>query len=75
MSEVAQLENQLEFNKHLLEQKTRAERLARNMDFRKIILEGFCRDDAARYVQESADPSLSAENRADALNMAQASAI
>lgn len=73
MSEVDQLETQLEFNKHLKARRLSAERLASNSDFRKLVLNGFCRDDAARYVQESADPMLNAEQRADALALAQAS--
>ena len=73
MSEVAQLEEQLEFNQHLKARRLTAERLASNSDFKSLILHGFCRDDAARYVQESADPLLSAEQREDALAMAQAS--
>lgn len=73
MSEVAQLEQQLEFNKQLRTRRLAAERLANNHDFRSVVLHGFCRDDAARYVQESGDPLLTADQRADALNMAQAS--
>jgi hypothetical protein len=75
MSEVTveQLEKQLEFNKHMLDRRTAALRLANNSDFRRIVMEGFCKEDCARYVQESGDPALSAENRADALAMAQAS--
>jgi hypothetical protein len=73
MSEVAQLEYQLEHVKILKDRKQAAERLAGNADFRAIVLHGFCRDDAARYVQESGDPLLTAEQRVDALNLAQAS--
>jgi hypothetical protein len=74
MSEVtvAQLEEQMEFCKHLQANKEMAERLAHNHDFRKLVLEGFCRDDCARYVQESGDPFLNNDQRADALHMAQA---
>lgn len=72
-SEVSQLERQLDVAKHLIEQKTMAERLAGNRDFRKLILTGFCRDDAARFVQESGDPMLTFEQRNDCLAMAQAS--
>jgi hypothetical protein len=50
-----------------------AERLAKNKDFRKLILEGFCLKDAARYVQASEDPCIEANERADALKIAQAS--
>lgn len=76
MSEVSvvdQLEQQKSDAKILIDRRQIALRLASNPDFRKLIMEGFCRDDAARYAQESGDPSLPADSRADALLMAQAS--
>lgn len=47
-------------------------KLMGNPLFRKVILEDFCIQSAARYVQESCDPLLTAEQRADALALAQA---
>ena len=47
-------------------------KLMGNPLFRKIIMEDFCVQSAARYVQESCDPLLTAEQRADALALAQA---
>lgn len=47
-------------------------KLMGNPLFRKIIMEDFCIQSAARYVQESCDPLLTAEQRADALALAQA---
>ena len=47
-------------------------KLMGNALFRKIIMEDFCIQSAARYVQESCDPLLTAEQRADALALAQA---
>ena len=73
VSEVIALERQQSDSKLLVERRQMALRLAENHDFRKLILEGFCLQDAARYVQESADPFMSADQRADALNLAQAS--
>ena len=73
MSEVEELEYQLEQTKGLKHRREQAERLSINPDFRSLIINGFCRDDAARFVQSSADPFLDKEQRADALNMAQAS--
>lgn len=72
MSEVTQLERQMEEGKLVIEKTDRLERLLNNADFREVIINGFARDDAARYVQESMDPALDAEQRADALAMAQA---
>jgi len=73
LTQVEQLENQKEDLKVLAGRRKMALRLAQNPDFRTLIMEGFCRDEAARYVQASADPMLKSEERADALNMAQAS--
>lgn len=73
MSEVESLEQQLKNAKLLVEQKQMALKLYDNHEFRKLIVEGFMLNEAARYVQASGDPSLSAEQRQDALNMAQAS--
>lgn len=73
ITEVEQFEAQLDDAKYLSERAEMAERLAKNKDFKKLILEGFCLKDAARYAQESGDPLLEAPERADALNMAQAS--
>lgn len=76
MSEVKQLsalETQRENENQLIEARRMALRLADNYEFRKLILEGFCEKEAARYVQASADPALKPEERADALAMAQAS--
>src|SRR4051812_43154942 len=70
---IADLERQLVDNKRLIERREMAQRLANNRDFKKLILEEFCGTDCARYAQESADPALRAEDRADALSMAQAS--
>jgi len=76
MSEVSQptaLERQLIDDRSLINRRQMALRLATNYDFRTLILEGFCLSEAARYVQASSDPALSAESRQDALNLAQAS--
>lgn len=72
-TKLEQLEKQHSDDTILIERRKRSERLAANPDFRKLILDGFCRDDAARYVQASGDPALDPQARADALNMAQAS--
>lgn len=73
MSTLQQLEQQLTDAKTLIDVRQMALRLSQNTDFKKLILEGFCVTEAARYVQTSADPAIGAEERADALAMAQAS--
>lgn len=73
VSQVAQLEQQQDQAKTLVERRQMALRLAQNPDFRRLILDEFCLQEAARYVHSSADPALTAEQRQDALNIAQAS--
>lgn len=72
MSEVTGLEKQLSDAKVLLENRETILKLFRNSDFKKVILDGFCVRDCARYAQESQDPALTSAQQADALNMAQA---
>lgn len=73
MSElVASLEKQLEDSKAVIEQQKLLSKLNENYEFRKLFVEGFCRDEAARCVRLSVDVTLDAESRADALGFAQA---
>ena len=72
MSEVNQLQKQLDDYKKLSERRKQALRLSENKDFKKLVLEGFCVTDAASYVSASADPQLTPAQRQDALNIAQA---
>ena len=71
MNEVERLEEQLKTEQLRVERRDAILRLSKNPDFRKLIIEDFCRNECARYVHESADPSLTAEQRADALAIAQ----
>lgn len=77
MSEVEQaveeLRNYQKDQKVLVDARDAALRLAANPDFKKLILDGFCLTEAARYVQESCDPMLTDRQRQDAMNIAQAS--
>lgn len=73
MSDIYDLEKQLAEAKELTENRQLALRLYKNRDFKKLIIDQFCTTEAARYVQVSGDPALKAEERADALAMAQAS--
>lgn len=72
MSDVQKLEQQLSNAKELIDRKNRALRLTNNADFRLLFQEEYFLKEAARMVQLSGDPSLTAEQRADALAMAQA---
>ena len=71
--QIQALEKHIQEQKHLAEMADIAVRLNDNPDFRKLILDGFCLNEAARYAQESGDPMLTKDQRQDALNMAQAS--
>lgn len=71
-SVVEGLEEQLKAAKDAIEYRDSAIRLAKNRDFRRLILDGFCEADAARHVRMSTDPNLSPVMQADALGMAQA---
>lgn len=70
---LAGLEHQREQAKKAMELRDKALRLAENADFREIILTNFCKEDCARFAQESGDPALTELQRADAMAMAQAS--
>ena len=72
MSQVNQLELQLENAKELIRRRQMALRLANIPEFKELILDDFMVKECARYAQASADPALKAEERADSLNMAQA---
>lgn len=71
-NEIAGLEQQLAKAKHAKEANEELQKLMRNPLFRKVVLDGFCTKECARYVRESVDPALTAEQRADALGFAQA---
>lgn len=72
MSEVKKLEQHLAEQKTLKDRADAVNRLYSNRDFKKIILEGFCRDEAARFIAQSTDPAMPEEARKDALFMAKA---
>lgn len=72
MSQVSELEQQKKDYTDLLERRKMAMRLSTNRDFKKLILEEFCVAECARYAQNSANPQLSADERADCLAIAQA---
>lgn len=71
MSTVAELEQQKADFNAAIEKRKVLQRLMNNRDFKKLILEDFCVQECARYAQASADPNLSANERADALALAQ----
>lgn len=72
MSEVNELEEQRKMAEELIARRDAALRLRQNRDFQKIILDEYLVTEAARLVQQSSDPVLTVQQRADALSMAQA---
>lgn len=72
MSEVFALESQLADAKKAIERREIALRLYNHPDFKSLIIDEFCTKECARYAQSSADPALNADQRADALAIAQA---
>lgn len=66
------LEQQLNKSKQAIELRNLALKLSENAEFKKVILDEFCVKECARYAQLSADPTLSAEDRANSLALAQA---
>lgn len=72
MTEIEQMEAQKDQARELVELRDLAVKLSNNREFRKLIRDHWMVTEAARYVQISADPSLKADERADALAMAQA---
>lgn len=71
-SEVEALEKQQKDAALLMAHRDMALKLSSNREFKKLILEEFCVNESARYAHSSADPALTAEQRADALALAQA---
>lgn len=73
MTETEHIQQQIADLQELVERKDLALKLEKSREFKKLILEIFCEKECARFVRNSGDPSISPENRADALAMAQAS--
>lgn len=72
MSEVSALEIQRTNAEDQIRLRNVALKLYENPEFKELILERFCVKECARYAQLSADPSLSEEDRANSLALAQA---
>ena len=70
MNTVQELEQQLEDSKKLIATRKAALRLAQNSDFKKLILEGFCERECARFARQAGDPAMNKESRDDAMQMA-----
>lgn len=72
MSQIENIQAQIEDLKEVQKRRDLALRLEKNADFKELILDGFCEKECARFARNSGDPGISPENRADSLAMAQA---
>lgn len=72
MNTVAQLEQQLQDAKYLVERRDMALKLSGNREFRKLILDDYLVTEAARLIGGSGDPNLTVQQRADMVEMAKA---
>lgn len=72
MSDLLQLEHQLEDAKILAARRLAALRLAENRDFRDLILEDYLVKEAARCIQAAGDDKLTPQQRADLVEMGKA---
>lgn len=72
MPTVNELEQQKAKLQDYITKRDLALKLSNNRDFRKLIMDEYFTQEAARLVGLSADPVLSDRERADALSMAQA---
>ncbi len=69
---IEELEEQKRQFELMIRRKTLSQKLSLNPEFRELILEDFCEKECARYAQNSGNPALTPEARADCLGMAQA---
>lgn len=74
-NEIARIESHIEGLKKLIEKRDLALRLEQIPEFRKLILEGYCMEECARYTHMSVNPTVSVEERMFALQMAQSSGL
>ena len=72
MSEIMGLEQEIEQAEDLVSRRNMALKLFENREFRILFMDEFLTKEAARLVHLSSDPALNADQRADALAMAQA---
>lgn len=75
MSQVSQFEDYIKGQKEHVDRRNMAMKLATNREFKKLILEEFCIHECARYAQNSGNPALSEQDRADSLMFAQAAGV
>lgn len=71
-TQIEQLEQQIKDEQGRIDRRDCILRLAKNADFRRVIIEDFSVTECSRYVRESINPMLGDKEKADALSMAQA---
>lgn len=64
MNDVKEIELSLEFAKELVERRDMVRRLTLNPEFKKLVSEGYFKDEAARLVGLLSDPSAASHRQA-----------
>jgi hypothetical protein len=72
MSDIQDLEQGIEDAKEVVNRRQMALKLFENYEFRKLFIEGYFLEDAARLVQMSTDPRVKPENQQACLEEARA---
>lgn len=72
MSETENIQAHIADLKEVVERRDLALKLEKNPDFVKLILDGFCEKECARFARNSGDPAIPKDQREDSLAMAQA---
>jgi len=62
-SEIKEIEMSIDAAKEIVERGERAMRLSQNPDFKKVVMDGYFVDEAARLVHLYSDPNISEEIR------------
>ena len=65
MSDIEELEVSLDYVKSLVEKRDQALKLTSNREYKKLVLEGYFKEEASRLALLTADPSLRPEMRED----------
>lgn len=74
-NDILKLERNIEAAEAAIKQRALVDKLAENREFRTLIVEGFMKDECARWTHMSTDPGLSLQDRADCLTSAQAAGV
>lgn len=66
-SEIEQIESNIRQHRELIEQGARVERLSKNADFKKLVMQGYFEQEAIRLVHLKADPAMQTPERQESI--------